>query len=55
LDFGLKRQKKLKKASRGHNKGNKFCNFDETKHNLEKFAFHHSKVLGFLHFTIHGN
>jgi len=32
--FFFKRRKKPKRVSRDHNKGNKFCILDETKHNL---------------------
>jgi len=34
-------KKKAKRASRGHNKGNKFCILSETKHNPEYFGILH--------------
>jgi len=36
--FWNKEAKKYKKASRGSNESNKFCIWDETKHNLENFG-----------------
>jgi hypothetical protein len=44
LDFGLKRPKNPKRASRGSHEGNKFCILDGTKHILKILAFYTSSL-----------
>jgi hypothetical protein len=41
LDFGLKRKKTKKRASRGSHEDNKFCILDGTKHDPNIFGILH--------------
>ena len=45
LDFGFKSEKKIEKASRGHNEDNKFYISSENKCNSKNFSILHLIVL----------